>query len=300
MATAIDITDRYKAETELRRLATYLAEAEKLSHTGCWARNVRTGEMFWSQEERRIFGLDPETTRLSYEVLLNLIHPEDRAAVEGTSIRAARNKQPYDIPFRAVLRDGTVKHLHSVGTPVLAASGDVVEYIGVTMDETDRVRANAAMNEAQAELARVARLTTMGELTASIAHEINQPLAAVVANGNAALRWLDRSPPNLEEAKDALVAIVNEGNRASEVIGRIWALLKHRQPEYVGLDINEAIRDVLGLTVNALRSRNVGVQAQLSDEDSACPWGPHSASEGDHEPHHKRSRCDELGLRPAA
>ena len=119
-------------------------------------------------------------------------------------------------------------------------------------------------HEAQAELARVARLTTMGELAASIAHEINQPLAAVVARGNAALRWLAHAPPNLEETRDSIRAILNEGYRASEVIGRIRSLLKHSEPDYVELDINDAIRDVLELTMSALRSRGVVIQTQLS------------------------------------
>jgi PAS domain S-box-containing protein len=264
IATAIDITDRHRAESELRRFATYLAEAEKLSHTGCWAMNTKTGELFWSEEEWRIFGLHPETTQLSYQVYLDLVHPEDRAALEADSLQAVRNKEPYDILFRAVLRDGTIKHLHTVGKPQIEESGAVVEYIGVTMDETERVRANAAMNEAQAELARVARLTTMGELAASIAHEINQPLAAVVASGNAALRWMAHVPPNLEETRDAIRAILNEGYRASEVTGRIRSLFKHREPDYVELDVNNAIRDVLELTVSALRSRDVVIQTQLS------------------------------------
>ncbi len=262
-ATAIDITARHKAESELRRYATYLGEAERLSHTGCWARNIRTGDLFFSQEERRIFGLAPETAPLSYQVFLDLVHPEDRAFLKESSLRAVEKKQPYDIPFRALLADGTIRYLHSVGKPLFEESGEVVEYIGVTMDETDRVRANAAVQEAQQELARVARLTTMGELAASIAHEINQPLAAVVANANAALRWLARSPPVLENTAESLKAIVAEGNRASEVIGRIRALLKHRKPEYVDLDINDAIREVLGLTMNVLRSRNVAVQTHL-------------------------------------
>ena len=151
--------------------------------------------MFWSEEEWRIFDLDQETTRLSYQVYLELIHPEDRALFEEDSQRAVKSERAYDILFRAVIRDGTIKHLHHVGKPNFETAGQVVEYIGVTMDETERVRASAAMHEAQAELARVARLTTMGELAASIAHEINQPLAAVVASGSAALRWLAARHP---------------------------------------------------------------------------------------------------------
>jgi PAS domain S-box-containing protein len=262
-ATAIDITDRHKAEIELRRYATYLAEAEKLSHTGFWAWNTKTGEMFWSREEWQIFGLDPQTTQPSYQVFLNLVHPEDRAAIEEDGLRAVRNKQPFDTLFRAVLRDGTIKHLHSVGKPQIEESGEVIEYIGVTMDETERVRANAAMHKAQAELERVARFTTVGELAASIAHEISQPLAAIVASGNAALRWLVHAPPDVEEARNMLAAVVKQGNRASEVIGRIRSLFNQSTPEHVEFDINDAIREVLELTANTLRVKDVVVQTQL-------------------------------------
>ncbi|HEY1362161.1 MAG TPA: PAS domain S-box protein [Xanthobacteraceae bacterium] len=263
LATAIDITDRHKAEIDLRRYATYLAEAEKLSHTGFWAWNTATGELFWSQEELRIFGLDPETTQLSHQVLLDLVHPEDRAALGEESLRAVRNKEPFDILFRALLRDGTIRHLHSVGKPQIEDAGGPVEYIGVTMDETERVRANAALHKAQAELERAARLTTLGELSASIAHEISQPLAAVVVSGNAALRWLAHAPPNVEETRSLLTAIVKQGNRASEVIGRIRSLFRQSTPEHAELDINDAIREVLEVTVSILRSREVVIQTSL-------------------------------------
>src|SRR5262249_41629248 len=150
-----------------------LAEAEKISHTGCWARNPGTGELFWSPEEWRIFGLDPATTELSYPLFLEMIHPEDRVSLEATSLQAVREKQPYDIAFRVVLADGSIKHIHSVGSPILDEAGNVIEYIGVSQDVTERKRAEVALQDAQADLARVARLTTMGELAASIAHEIN-------------------------------------------------------------------------------------------------------------------------------
>jgi PAS domain S-box-containing protein len=265
IATAIDITDRHKAESELRRIATYLAEAEKLSHTGCWAMNTKTGELFWSQEEWRIFGLHPETTQLSYQVYLDLVHPEDRATLEEDSLRAVRNKEPYDILFRAVLRDGTIKHLHTVGKPQIEASGAMVEYIGVTMDETERVRANAAMHEAQTELARVARLTTLGELIASIAHEINQPLGAIVVNGNAGLRWLERATPDVDEARAAFTRIVYDGRRAGEVIESIRAMFKNVDQEKAPVDINKLVRDMLGLMFGELRSNQVSVETRLDD-----------------------------------
>src|SRR5262249_25080699 len=160
---------------------------------------------------------------------------------------AVRKKEAYDIPFRAMLSDGSIKHLHSVGKPVVQESGEVTEYIGVTMDVTDRKLNEAALQEAQTELARAARLTTMGELAASIAHEINQPLSAIVTNGSASLRWLAHDVPNLAEAREALKRLVKEANRASDVISRIRALLKNNRPEYIPLDLNGAIREVLAL-----------------------------------------------------
>ena len=265
LATTIDVTDRHRAESELRRMATYLAEAEKISQTGSWARSTASGELFWSPEEWRIFGLDPATTELSYSLFLAMVHPEDRDRIRETGARAFNERRSYEMAFRIVLPDGSVKHIHTVGKPVFNESGDVVEYIGVSMDETERKRASAAVQEAQAELARVSRLTTMGELAASIAHEINQPLAAVVANGNAALRWLARETPDLGEAEVALKSIIKEGNRASEVIGRIRGFLRHRNPEYSALDINDAIREVLSLTAGTMQSRDVTVQTALAE-----------------------------------
>ena len=143
--------------------------------------------------------------------------------------------------------------------------------VGINRDVTDlinaereRVRANEAVQQAQAELAQVAQLTTMGELAASIAHEISQPLAAVVSYGNGALRWLAQAPPNLEETKAALKGVVEAGNHAGAVFVRIRELLKNCKPEFAALDVNEAIRDVLALTASELRSRSVAVQTTLA------------------------------------
>jgi PAS domain S-box-containing protein len=263
IGTANEITDRVYAERALKRSEFYLAEAEKISHTGCWARNPTTGELFWSQEEWRIFGLDPKKTELSYQMFLNMIHPDDRPSLEMISASAVRSGKPYDIPFRIILNDGSIKHLHSVGKPVFHESGKVREYIGVTMDVTDRKRTEAALQEAQSELARVARLTTIGEFAASIAHDIIQPLAATVANGEAARRWLNRDVPNIVEAQEAITSAVNAADRASEVITRIRALLRNDKAEYLAVDINSVIRDVVTLTNSTLQGRNVLVRTRL-------------------------------------
>jgi PAS domain S-box-containing protein len=263
IATAADITDRVRSESELKRSEAYLAEAQKISHTGCWARNPTTGALFWSQEEWRIFGLDPEKTMLSYEMFLQMVHPEDRASLEEASRRAVREKRSYDIPFRIVLPDGSIKHIHSVGKPFFEESGDVTEYIGVSMDVTERKRQEAALQLAQTELARVARLTTIGELAASIAHEINQPLSAISTNCLAALRWLGHEVPNLNEAKQALERTNKEAQRASDVIGRIRALLKHDKPKYTPIEINDVVKEVVTMTQSTLDARGVSVRLDL-------------------------------------
>jgi PAS domain S-box-containing protein len=240
-----------------------LAEAQRISHTGCWARNPTTGELYWSQEEWRIFGLNPKTTKLSYDLFLQMIHPDDRRYVEEMSKQAVREAKEYDIPFRVVLPDGSIKYIHSVGKPFFEMSGNVTEYIGVSMDVTQRKRDEESLQLAQAELARVARLTTIGELAASIAHEIKQPLAAINTNTLAALRWLRAEVPNVAEAMDALQGISQDTRRASEVIERIRALLKGQKPTYVRLDVNDAIREVIAVTQSALRARGVSIRTNL-------------------------------------
>jgi C4-dicarboxylate-specific signal transduction histidine kinase len=179
------------------------------------------------------------------------------------SANAVRLGEPYDIPYRIVLNDGSIKHLQMIGHPVLDESGEVREYIGVTMDVTERKRTEAALQEAQSELAQVARLTTMGEFAASIAHEINQPLAAIVAHGQAARRWLNRDVPNFVEAQGAIASAIDAANRTSEVMARIRALLRNDKPEYLAVDINGVIRDVLTLTNSTLQARNVLVRTKL-------------------------------------
>ena len=272
IGAAAEITDRVYAERALKRSEFYLAEAEKISHTGCWARNTATGELFWSQEEWRIFGLDPKNTELSYQVFLNMIHPDDRPSVEMISASAVCSGKPYDIPYRIIFSDGSIRHLHMVGNPVFDESGKVKEYIGVTMDVTDRKHTEVALQEAQSELARVARLTTIGEFAASIAHEINQPLAAIVAHGQAARRWLNRDVPSLTEAQEAVTNAVNAADQASAVITRIRALLRNDKPEYLAVDINSVIRDVLALTNSTLQARDVLVRTRLPP-DLPQVWG---------------------------
>jgi PAS domain S-box-containing protein len=258
------LTERRRAEEELRRSEAYLAEGQRISHTGSWGWNVATGELFWSREHFRICGFDPETAKPSYPMFLERIHPKDRLFVEQTVDRAVRERSDLEMDYRIVLTDGSTRYLQSLGHPVIRESGDLVEFVGTVMDVTERKRAEEALREARAELAQVTRLMTMGELTASIAHEINQPLTAVVTSANACQRWLAGPMPNLDEARAAVARIARDGNRASDVIGRIRALVKKSATEQTELDINEVIQEVLGLLQNEIQKNRVVLRMELA------------------------------------
>ena len=184
-----DITGRKQAEDELRRSEEFLAEGQRLSHTGSWEWNVSSGQLVFSDETFRILGFDPEQPAPSLEVVLERLHPEDRAGVERILGTAVREKVDYEFEARLVLPDASTEYVQSIGRAAANEYGDL-KFVGILMNVTDRKLADQTLQTAQAQLAHLSRVTTMGELAASIAHEVNQPLAAVVINGNACLRWL--------------------------------------------------------------------------------------------------------------
>jgi PAS domain S-box-containing protein len=257
------VTERKWTEEQLRRSEAYLAEAQRLSHTGSWAWNVSTGKLFWSQEHFRICGLDSEKWKPSYPMALQCIHPEDRSFVQQALERAARERSDFEQECRIVRPDGMIRQIHSLAHPVYNEAGDLIEYIGTIIDITERKRAEEALHTAQAELAHVTRVTMLGELTASIAHEVNQPLGAIVTNGDACLRLLSHDAPDLDGAREAVECMISDAVRASEVIKRIRALLRKTATEKAPLNINGIIREVIALAASELVKNQVVVRTEL-------------------------------------
>jgi C4-dicarboxylate-specific signal transduction histidine kinase len=197
---------------------------------------------------------------------LQRVHPEDRARWQCAIDRAIREKSGYEVEYRILLPGGTVKYIHTVGHPVLSASGDLVQFVGSVIDVTERKRAEEErerLRQAQADLARVNRVTTMGELTASLAHEVNQPIAAAVTNANTCLRWLTRDHPNVEEARAAAMRIVKDSTRAAEIISRVRLLFKKGTPERELVDVNEVVREMIVLLRGEAARHNILVGTEL-------------------------------------
>jgi C4-dicarboxylate-specific signal transduction histidine kinase len=245
---------------ELQRSEAYLAEAQRLSHIGSFGWDIGSGKLYWSEETFRIFECD-RSHQPTVDFMLQRTHPQDKAVVHQTIDRARQDRKDLDFEHRLLLPDGQIKRVHIVGHPTYDETGDFVEFVGTVLDVTERRQAE----EERQAIAHAHRITTMGQLTASIAHEVNQPIAAMVTSAQSARRWLDRQPPHLEEARQALARIVKDGNRAGDVMGRIRELIRKAPPRGDWLDINEAIREVGELTRREAVKTGVSVQARLAD-----------------------------------
>jgi PAS domain S-box-containing protein len=249
--------------TRRKRIEAYFTEGQKLSRTGSWAWTVATGELFWSDEHFRIFGLDPQAEKPSYPAVLQWVHPDDRSALQMAFEHAVRTKGEYDVECRIVRPDGEVRYLRSLARPFVNGGGELIEYVGSIIDITERKRSEEELHTAQAELARIMRATALGELTASIAHEVNQPLTAVVTNAHALLRWLDLDPADLHESRAATERIIRDANRASAVIARIRAFVKRGNDRKTRMQVKDALREVAGLVRHEALAQGVIFRLEL-------------------------------------
>jgi PAS domain S-box-containing protein len=269
----LDLTERNRAEAALRESEAKLEEAQRIAHVGYWERDLESNLITWSGETLRIFGLAPGVGRVAATRYQELIHPEDRQRVVAAVAEALRGGPRYDIEYRVIRPNDEVRIVHSQGDVMRDESGRPRRMFGIVQDITARKRAEQDLHESerryretQMELAHVNRVTTMGQLTASIAHEVNQPLAAAVTSADAGLRWLAAQPPNLEKTRDAFERIIKAGNQASDVIGRIRDLIKKVPAHRATLDVNAMILETIALTRGEMQRHRVLLQTELAND----------------------------------
>ena len=266
--TRTDIEDRKRAEEALKRSEGYLAEAQRLSHSGSWAYKSGGGAVYWSEENFRIWGFDPQEGAPGLEIVRQRIHPDDRDRAMEYGDKAVGAGTDYDHEFRIVLPDGTIRHIHSSGHPVFDARGELIEIVGTHVDMTEHKRAEAErerIRQLEADLARMNRLTMLGELASSLAHEINQPIAATITSASACLRWLSRNPPDLERARAAVMRIRKDGSRAAEIIQRLRMFYKTGAPPQRELvDLNELVGELLVMLRDEAIRHSISLRTELA------------------------------------
>lgn len=259
-----DVTARKLAEEDLRRSEAFLAEAQHLSSTGSFSWRVTTNEITWSDEVYHIFEFDQDVP-VTLELIGSRVHPEDIPLLNDMIDRARGDGSDFEYEHRLLMPDHTVKYLHMVAHGMRDQDGQL-EYIGAVQDITERRLSEEALGKLRAELAHVARVTSLGALTASIAHEVNQPLSGIITNASTCLRMLAANPPNIEGARETARRTLRDGNRASEVITRLRALFSKKETTIESVDLNEATREVLALSLSELQRNRVVLRSELADE----------------------------------
>jgi PAS domain S-box-containing protein len=269
-----DIEDRKRAEMALRsseealrRSEAYLVEAQQLSHTGSVACN-ETSNIHWSDETYRILGFDPLDGLPSHEAVMQRVHPDDRKRFVDVTSRGAREKTDYKIEFRIMFSDETIKYIELAGHPKYSADGEFLEVVGTIIDVTERKRAqdeHERLGQLETDLAHMNRLSMMGELSASLAHEMKQPIAAARNNARAAMNFLNMHPPDLREVREALDCVVGDADRAGNIIDRVRDQIKKAPPREERFDLNEAIKEVMVLARGAITKNAVSDQVRLKE-----------------------------------
>lgn len=267
---------RRRAEQALRASEAYLAETQTLTHTGSWAWAPASGEIrYLSAEGRRILDLPPRGSPWGLErTFLRQVHPDDRGRILEKVKRAARDGTDFEVEYRAVREDGGTRDLYVVGHPVFAATGALEEYVGTLVDVTERNRAEGErerLRQAQSDLERFDRVSTLSELAASLAHEIRQPIAAAITNSQTCVRWLDRAEPDLAEARAAASRSAGDATRAAEIITRLRSLFQKTAPRREPLDLNAVVGEMV-LVLRGQASRNaVTIRTALAPDLPRVP-----------------------------
>jgi PAS domain S-box-containing protein len=259
-----DITERKQAGDELRRSQAHLAEAQRLSSTGSFTWRVARGEIVWSEQAYRIYEIDANLP-VTFDLVFTRIHPDEASWFQELLGRASREGRDLEFEHRLLMPDGSVKYLHVVAHATRDRD-DQLEYLGAVQDVTERRRSEDALSKLRSELAHMGRVATLGALTASIAHEVNQPLSGIITNASTSLLMLADHPPNIDGAVESAERTIRDANRASQVIARLRTLFKKTGTARESFDLNEATREVLVLSQRELERVRVTVQTELADD----------------------------------
>jgi signal transduction histidine kinase len=262
--------ERSLTQEALRRSEAYLAEAQRLTHTGSWAFDAISKRIaYWSEENFRIWDFDLQQGLPDRDAIWRRMHPEDRDRLSELSEKALRENTDYSCEFRIVLPDASVRHIRSVAHPVFGASGEIAEIVGTDVDVTDRKRAeedHERLRQLEADLAHVSRVTVLGELAASLAHEIKQPITAAALNADACERWLCRDAPDVTKACDSAARMVTDVTRAADIIERVRSLYRRDTPEWERVDLNIIIREMVVLLQDTASRNSVTIRTELDPE----------------------------------
>jgi PAS domain S-box-containing protein len=264
---ALDLTERKRAEEALRRDEAWLAQAQRLSHTGAWVSDGATRTiLYWSEECYRIWGFDQAQGLPSREDMWGRVHPDDRERLWGQIREAIRQRRDFFGEFRILLPDGAVKYLEANAHHQFSPLGVLLQVICTSVDVTERKRAQderERLRQLEADLAHINRVSMMGELAASLSHEILHPIATARNNARAGMRFLEMNPPNLDEAREALGCVVRDADRAKDIVGRIRNQIKRAPPRNERFDLHEAVNEVIVMVQSAIAKNGVSVSTRL-------------------------------------
>jgi PAS domain S-box-containing protein len=263
--TLTDIEDRKRAGEALQRSQFYLSEGERIAHTGSWALNA-DGFYYWSSELFRIHGHDPSGKPPTLGEYLDLVHPEDRDAMEQEIRKMLADHRQFDFTKRIVRPGGDIRYVRCVGVPV--TEGVTFKgFVGTGTDVTEQQlleQERERLRQLETELAHTHRVSMLGEMAATLAHEIKQPIAAAITSANSCIEWLTHEPPNLDRARAAATKIDKYGNRAAEIIDRIRSFYRKSPPHRELVDVNGIIQEILTLLDGEATRSSVIMRTELT------------------------------------
>jgi C4-dicarboxylate-specific signal transduction histidine kinase len=269
IGVGIDVTDHEVLTQELRRREAYLAEAQRLSHTGSFGWKPGSGEIVCSEETYSIFEYDP-AEKITLDKMIERAHPEDRALVLETVERASSTGGAIDFTHRLLFADSRVKHLHVLARP-LQRAWDELEFAGAVTDITERKTAEDHLRDTRIKLAKASRLATVAELAGSIAHELNQPLMSILANAQAAKRWLNAAPSNVMEANSSIERIIRDARAADETMQHIRALFKQESFDKKDVNVPNILREVVRVVQEDPKKRDVPIACRFEESLPMVP-----------------------------